>query len=358
MVAMCFPADTVITGSTPPGVAPIPSVEFSTAGLPARQQFEAYRADGLGFAELIQPEPGAACPADYTAWSLGPVVLKRTNAPALDKRRTPAMIRRDGLDLWLLSLPGRNDMAVEAGGRRMTVSAARPVLLSAEQPYAMACKGEDRDRITLFVSRDALPGLGLPKGRDGCQVLETPMGRLLVEHVRQMAAGLPGRPASDAPALCASTLALLRATLAPSPEHEAAARPQAEAVQRRRLRRMIRERLAAATLTPERLSRAAGISRSTLYRLFEPLGGVAAAIQAERLAEARRLLEDPREHRGIRAIAEAVGFFDASVFSRAFRRAHGASPGEVREAALAGRPLVLRAPGPAPRGFLDMLARV
>jgi AraC-like DNA-binding protein len=121
---------------------------------------------------------------------------------------------------------------------------------------------------------------------------------------------------------------------------------------------MIRARLASAMLTPDRLSQAAGVSRSTLYRLFEPLGGVAAVIQAERLAQARRLLEDPREHRPIQQIAQAVGFFDASVFSRAFRRAHHASPGQLRGASLAGKPLPRGAAGPTPRRLLDVLARM
>lgn len=333
-------------------------MRFSTADLPPHQQFEAYRADGIGFAELVQPEPGAPCPAEYTAWSLGPMVVKRTDAPALDKRRTRAKARRDGMDHWLLSLPGEGPLAIETEGRRMAASAARPVLLSARQPYAIACQGEDRGRITLFVARDAVPGLDLPHGLDGCQVMATPMGRLLTQHVRRLADELPDGSAGQAPALCQSTLALLRATLAPSPDNQAAARPHTEAALRARVRAMIRARLGSAMLSADRLSAAAGISRSTLYRLFEPLGGVAAVIQAERLAQARRLLEDPREHRSIQQIALAVGFFDASVFSRAFRRAHHASPRQVREASLAGKPLAGMALGLAPRRLSDVLARM
>ncbi|WP_341482875.1 helix-turn-helix domain-containing protein [Roseomonas fluvialis] len=87
--------------------------------------------------------------------------------------------------------------------------------------------------------------------------------------------------------------------------------------------------------------------------------GVYATIQAERLAQARRLLEDTRERRSVREIAESVGFFEPSVFSRAFRRRYDATPSDVREAARAGLP---RATGSiaraSARGFLDLVSRL
>lgn len=88
------------------------------------------------------------------------------------------------------------------------------------------------------------------------------------------------------------------------------------------------------------------------------VGGVAAAIQAERRAQARRLLAAPEGRRSIQQIGEAAGFHDASVFSRAFLRRHGAAPRDVRAAALGGRPIAVAAPPAAARGCLDMVARL
>lgn len=336
----------------------LPCVSFTTSHLPAAQQFEAYRADAIGFAELIEREPGAGCRASYTAWSLGPVVIKQTSSPALDQRRTPAMARRDGLDHWLVSLPVRSPQRIALGGASLDLSAARPMLLSCSESYEMQRPGAEDDWVIAFVARDAVRGLNLPGGLDGVQVLATPMGRLLVSFLRGMAARLPEMTAAQAPGLRDATLALLRATLAPSADNLAAIRPQTEAMMRERVRALIRTRLGAVTLTPNRLCREAGTSRSALYRLFEPLGGVAATIQMERLAEARRRLEDPGEGCSIQQIAEAVGFCDASVFSRAFRRRYGAAPGEVRKAAQLGLPPVAAMPRTAARGFLDMVARL
>jgi AraC-like DNA-binding protein len=337
---------------------PLPSVSFTTQGLPVAQRFEAYRADAIRFAELIQREAWADSSASYTAWSLGSIVMKRTSSPPLDQRRTPAMVRRDGLDHWLLNIPVRSAQRVVIDGTTQHVSAARPILMSCDQPFAVERPGAEEDWLVAFVTRDALPGLGLPGGVDGVQALTTPMGQLLVAFLRDMAACLPNMTLADVPHLTDATLTLLRGTLAPGADNLKAARPHAEAVLRKRVCAIIRARLGSAILTPERLCRDAGLSRSALYRLFEPLGGVAKAIKAERLAEARRRLEDSGERRSIQQIADSVGYCDASVFSRAFRRRYGATASEVREAATFGIPLAMTAPRTTAGGFLDMVSRL
>jgi AraC-like DNA-binding protein len=103
-----------------------------------------------------------------------------------------------------------------------------------------------------------------------------------------------------------------------------------------RVRRLIAENLASARLGPELLCRSEGISRASLYRMFEPFGGVAAHILDVRLAYVHRALSDPTDERSISAIAESAGFFDASSLSRAFRRKYQCSPREFRLAALHG----------------------
>ena len=113
------------------------------------------------------------------------------------------------------------------------------------------------------------------------------------------------------------------------------------------------------TLTPKRLCRLIGMSRSQLYRLFEPMGGVARYIQAERLREAHRALADPDNARDIHEIAEDLGFFDASAFSRTFRREYGCKPSDVRAAALsgAGNIPLRQAPAEAPASTLTAMLR-
>ncbi len=85
---------TAIPSSNDSLLSVLPCVHFTTRDLPAAQQFEAYRADAISFAELIERDPGSACPASYKAWSRGPVVIKQTVSPPLNQRRNPAMAWR------------------------------------------------------------------------------------------------------------------------------------------------------------------------------------------------------------------------------------------------------------------------
>ena len=79
------------------------------------------------------------------------------------------------------------------------------------------------------------------------------------------------------------------------------------------------------------LCRLVGMSRSNLYRLLEPQGGVTSYIQHHRLMEARRRLSDSGNAQPVAVIAHDLCFADLSTFSRAFRASFGISPREMRE---------------------------
>jgi AraC-like DNA-binding protein len=132
---------------------------------------------------------------------------------------------------------------------------------------------------------------------------------------------------------------------------------------RARVRQVIRDHIASAALTPARICRLAGVSRSHLYRLFEAEGGVARYVQSLRLRLALDALTRTEPQRPILAVAESLGFYDASAFSRAFRREFGVTPSEARAATAAGGlvpiPLPRGRPVEAPAlGFSDVIRRI
>jgi len=114
------------------------------------------------------------------------------------------------------------------------------------------------------------------------------------------------------------------------------------------VRQVVRKHLRTPTFRPAILCRLVGMSRSSLYRLFEGVGGIARYIQSQRLLEARAVLSDPANTQPISEIAEDLCFADASSFSRTFKREFGHTPGEVRSAALAGLPPLAMSHGGAP----------
>ena len=94
-------------------------------------------------------------------------------------------------------------------------------------------------------------------------------------------------------------------------------------------RRYIRENLNDFELSPERVVQALGLSRPTIYRLFQHEGGLGAYIRQLRL---RVAADDFVRFPGIpvQDIGYALGFKSASDFTRAFRRAYDLSPRDVR----------------------------
>ncbi len=88
-------------------------------------------------------------------------------------------------------------------------------------------------------------------------------------------------------------------------------------------------------LSAATVARRIGVSRSVLYRLFEPAGGVTRFVQQRRVAQLRRSLSRPDEHRTVDELATASGFTSPSHAGRLFRDAFGVPPGEYRRGARA-----------------------
>lgn len=336
---------TVTRGASAARLRPVTE---STTDLPAAAQFAAWRAMRAPVLEAL-PGPGAedGFVAITTAWRLGAFVVEHTLRPACGYRRTPAQIRRDSLDHWLIAVCRKGGLRQRSGDTVTEIVPGAPFLFSMADPFESERSGPAVDWLSLYLPRDAVPELEGALGAAANGRLHGPMAQVLADLLEGLVESLPDVSTAEAPHLAAAMEALLRGAC---PEGvDTASRALVGAGQLARLRRLVRDNLGMATLGPDRLCRMAGVSRSQLYRLFEPLGGVARSIQRERLRWAFRRLADPTEPRSIAAVAEAVGMFDPSTFSRAFRQEFGCPPGDVRAAARGGPgvPLPVRQPDPA-----------
>jgi AraC-like DNA-binding protein len=93
----------------------------------------------------------------------------------------------------------------------------------------------------------------------------------------------------------------------------------------------IEQNLASPVLTPQAVAKAAHVSRSTLYRLFNGHGGVSRYIWQARLNQAWTALSSRDDTRTIGAIAFDLGFLSEAHFCHAFRHAFGIPPGSLRQ---------------------------
>jgi AraC-like DNA-binding protein len=244
--------------------------------------------------------------------------------------RSPATLRRsdvDGLNLLI----NRAAVVGDADGRSIRAAPGAVQLRDLARPAASRL--ELIDVTTLIAPRTVVPACLFAREAHGTVIPpEAPGARLLTAHLTsldQLAASLTGEEvdaAIQAALLIAARVTGFDARLAPS---------DVVALQRsvrRVAKAFIEERLTAgdAAVASDAVARAAGVSRTSLYRAFDEEGGVNRYIQDRRLHHARRAL---RQRRGaaptIADIAYAYGFTSPSHFSRQFRARFGYSPSEV-----------------------------
>lgn len=262
---------------------------------------------------------------------LGQVALAAFETPAQTVERPERLVVAEALDHLVLRTCASGRARIEAGGQvskagpgDLTVlDLARPVRIEAEASTGAA----------LFVPRRCLSDrpddVPVPHGRvmaDG-----HPLGRLVADHLRNLAACLPTGSPEESDHLATATLDLVRALL-PVPWAGAGPPGVNEVGRVLAMRRFIDANID--TVDVPMLMERFGLSRAPLYRRFAADGGIHAYIRDRRLAVAMRRLTQPTEDRRpmVARLAHECGFANARVFSRVFHRRYGLWPAEVASA--------------------------
>jgi AraC-like DNA-binding protein len=159
--------------------------------------------------------------------------------------------------------------------------------------------------------------------------LDSPQGRLLTSSLAAIWRDLPLATQPQSRAIASGFVGLLNGLLSAKPtmEHRGAM----ENAGLRAMQDYLRANLLRPDLGVADLCREFHCSRATLYRLFQPLGGVKTYVRALRLEGAFRELALARGHkRGrVREIAERWGFTNFSHFHRSFKQRFDLSPSDV-----------------------------
>ncbi|MGF6177409.1 helix-turn-helix domain-containing protein [Ensifer sp. 4252] len=177
--------------------------------------------------------------------------------------------------------------------------------------------------IALFLPHSAVTAPLYPEIADGA-------ADFLADYLALLHSNLPHLQQGNVSGVVAAITYMVAATLVPCREKLAEAQAPIDAVITTRTVRAIEARLADPYLTPDHLCRSVGVSRSRLYRIFEPAGGISNYIRRRRLLETRRALANSTDGRSVSTIAESMGFMDPSTYSRMFKREFGLSPKEAR----------------------------
>lgn len=296
---------------------------FSTRSVPPDERHDYYRREVLTALDARDPEPGFT--ANITALRLGRHAFYVTETGGQTLFRTPQMIAADGRDHYIVqfniagSHTGDFDgVAFAAGPGEVGIcDLSRPMLL-----HSTAVKV-----LTTFLPRAEVEAVAPNIALHG-MVLDANRAGLLIEHLTAVTRWFPQLLPQTLPGITRATIELLGACLAM--EAGRADFGMRESPVLARARAYVEHNLLEPTLNPARISEALGVSRSTLYRLFEPLGGVTAYIWERRLHLARAALLDPKRGRRISEIAFQCGFSSEAHFSRSFRKAFNIRPSDLR----------------------------
>ncbi|MCJ2077099.1 helix-turn-helix domain-containing protein [Methylobacterium sp. E-016] len=203
------------------------------------------------------------------------------------------------------------------------VSASRGTVTFIGRRHLLDGMIDRADAIGIAVPCDHLQGL--PLEAHGL-LFDGARNRLLAARILDIYQRLPTTRATEASAVADEFVAFLHRLLDNSKASDLLDGRELDSGLMALARMIVQANLSRPDLSSEFIAGQMLLSRSTLYRLFEPEGGVMHFVQTERLKAVRDALADPMETRTLGRLAEIFGFSSLSQLSRSFRNRYGAPP--------------------------------
>ena len=319
----------------------IPSLSFRSAQLGARDAL-AYWQESLCPSWDLQLSECAANESfhvDSEVWRMDRLLFGYgIFGPSQVRCRRERNVRADQLDHYRLILLRSGHFDCDTGEQQVQLAPGRFVITDMARAETNVSAA---DSLVMFIPREQLDeALPRPMDLHGLSP-DNPCAQLLHEHLSALLKHLPDTTLEEIPGLSRATVSLVAASIASTPENLEAARPAMENVLLRRGRRFIERSLRQDDLGAPHLCAELRVSRSTLYRVFTPVGGVSQYIKERRLARIHEALSTGPAGQSISRLAEQFGFKSAAHFSSAFREQYGYSAREVSQRS----PTIARASG-------------
>jgi len=242
-------------------------------------------------------------------------------------KRTESIIRKDGLDNYSFNFRFSGAINGEINGQRIQVFPTELVVVDQARPYHREI--EAGNAITLLVSRDMLPYVS--SSIHGT-IFRNGISQLLAEYLCRLLRRMDELSSSEIVYIEQAIFNLLAAMLMPVTENLSNAKDEIQSSLYIKVKQHINQYFESPELSPEQICKVVGISRSSLYRLFEKDGGVASYIRQRRLLAIRSALASPIGPRSrISDLAYQYGFNSNTQLSRAFKQYFGHAPRETCE---------------------------
>jgi AraC-like DNA-binding protein len=311
----------------------VPWARFSSADFLVDDRFELWRNTIKSLYDLspATDRSRGELIVDTTVWNLGGVVITRGVYSAQRLGRSLAVVRHSDLDNYRITLPlqGGAILLDVAGDRRSFGSGTLFVTDLARVDREDVAAGEN---IILFLNRESVDALLPQPLRMHGFAPRGALASLLRNHLTGLTDVLSRGKVSNAtaPALAQATLHLFSAAIRGALPLDEEGKAAVGGALRRCMMRYVDEHLLDPKLSQDSLCRTFRVSRTTLYRLFQTLGGVAAHVQTRRLARIHAVLSEPAHYQHLGRLAEIYGFVSQAHMSKVYRARYGVSPSETR----------------------------
>jgi len=299
--------------------------------------FEAYRgmmAPVFDTLDKLDARPPFEAVVDSLLFE-GFILTTQRSQTRLLLQRSQKHAARTGIDEIIVSIYFEGHREITADGVRRAVAPGE--ILVHDLSRAITINAEPFLTLSLTIRRENLerhlPSSDVPHG---LVIGPGAVRDALTGHFNQLLALGPGLKQADSAVLSEMTLSTLGAALRglAEPPHDR----RTGTVSMSALKTAIEQGLGDPAFGPHTLMQQFGLSRATLYRRFEPLGGVTAYIQERRLRQAFRVLTGRAQaERRVADLAYRHGFASPAAFAKSFKQLFGMTPTEAR--ALAWKPV-------------------
>jgi AraC-like DNA-binding protein len=296
-----------------------------------------FRDSTAAIADLTSRDATDSFQTQTTTTHLGRAVAVDVTTTPVAFDHSSAHVARSGLDHYMVSMYVAGGCEVSAGRRSITAGAGDIFIVDYSEAHRSRSFGSNnglaRVHNIVLPRRHLAPLLAAPDAVQPSIIrADNVVGTLLGEHLRALNMAKRDLAADDFDQQLTELFHLLARGLGPACGVND--RRHSRSALLSTIKRYIEQHLGDDSLDVTHLCGRFGLSRASLYRLFEPAGGLVEYIHQRRLIRAFALLAAP-ETRHLRIIDVAVDahFASDATFNRAFRRNFGVTPGEVRDSA-------------------------
>lgn len=272
--------------------------------------------------------------ARVSSWRMDRMLLFDREYGGVRHRRRER-VAGDGFDHFVLHQVVSGELVGGPHGAAVPIAPGETLLLDTCE--AMESGARAVRLITVSLARDAVrAAAGNLDGLHGCRI-GAQDGALLCALLGALVEQASCLPPGAQPAVTRTLVDLLSIAINPAGTGARSDFYRLEYVRREAVQRLIETRLGARDLSVQDIIAATGIARASLYRLFEPQGGVIRFIQLRRLQQLRERLDDRAfDSQSLAELVPLSGFSGESHASRLFKQAFGIAPGAYRAASIRG----------------------